>query len=503
LKPAEPWGPSSSGSPIPRSQDGVEVNACAPCHSRREPLKEGFIASDPFLDAFEPELLRPGRYHADGQVEGEVYEWASFLQSRMHEAGVRCSDCHDAHSGNLKAQGDDLCSRCHEPARFRVETHSHHAGPGAPRCIDCHMPPATFMQIDERRDHSIRIPRPDHSIRFGTPNACTGCHDEKTAVWARDRVREWVGSHERPHFVDALGKDRQGALDAAAALRLAALNSTFPSVARATALERLGSYPTQKSLETIQTALANPDPLVVFGAVLGAAEFPPERRLPLLLPALEHRSRVVRIAAGKALADVRFANLPSSVRSTLERAFAEVEASFDVSASRVETRIERGAFELARGNVAKAEAELLTALRFEPCLVEAHLNIADLLRGRGDEARAERALRAALACNPESAAAHHALGLWLVRTGQKAAAVTSLRKASALAPTDTRFSFVLAVALGGEGRRAEAIRVLEAALALRPNDANALQALASYLHEDGQVERAAEVQQALDKLVRE
>ena len=92
---------------------------------------------------------------------------ASFLQSRMYQAGVRCSDCHDAHSGKVKATGNALCVRCHEATRFDVEAHSHHAVGKGPLCIDCHMPPATFMQIDERRDHSIRIPRPDHSVEIG------------------------------------------------------------------------------------------------------------------------------------------------------------------------------------------------------------------------------------------------------------------------------------------------------------------------------------------------
>lgn len=32
------------------------------------------------------------------------------------------------------------------------------------------------MDVDFRRDHSLRIPRPDVSVEFGTPNACTDCH---------------------------------------------------------------------------------------------------------------------------------------------------------------------------------------------------------------------------------------------------------------------------------------------------------------------------------------
>jgi len=501
LKPSEPWSPSATGSPTPRTQDGVEVEVCAPCHSRRTPLKEGFIASDPFLDSFEPDLLRPARYHADGQVEGEVYEWGSFLQSRMYRSGVRCSDCHNPHSGKLYAPGNALCVRCHEPSRFDVESHSHHSAGKAPLCIDCHMPPVTFMQIDERRDHSIRIPRPDHSREFGTPNACNGCHKQQSATWARDALASWFPvSPNRPHFVDALGKDRQGTLDAARALRATVEDAAVPAIARATALERLGSYASEKTVQTLRAALASSEPLVVYGAVQGAAALPPQQRLALLTPALEHRVRLVRIAAAKALAAAPIAELPASTRAALERAFAEVEQSFAVSASRPETQVERSAFELARGKLAEAEASLQTALRLQPCFAEAQLNLADLSRQRGDEVAAERAIRAALACSPKNAAAHHALGLWLVRGHQPKAAIASLKKAVEFAPTDPRFSYVLAVAVASIGERDEAIRILETILKTRPNDANSLSALSGYLREAGQLERSAEMRRKLDSL---
>ena len=504
LKHSEPWLPSATGSPAPRSQDGSEVEICAPCHSRRTPVKEGFLASDPFLDSFEPDLLRPGRYHADGQVEGEVYEWGSFLQSRMYRSGVGCSDCHDPHSAKLYAPGNALCVRCHEPARFDVEAHSHHAGAAAPRCIDCHMPPTTFMQIDERRDHSIRIPRPDHSLQFGTPNACNGCHTKQTATWARDAIAKWYPeSQKRPHFVTALSKERNGALDAPGALRQLVEDSGVPAIARATALERLGTYASEKTLQSLRVALASPEPLLVYGAVLGAAQLPPPQRVALLTPVLEHRLRAVRIAAGKALAGAPVAELPPSARTALERAFTEVEQSFEVGASRPETLVERSAFELARGKLSGAEASLQAALRLQPCLAEAYLNLADVARQRGDEPAAERAIRAALACNSQSAAAHHALGLWQVRARQSKAALASLKKAVELAPAEPRFSYVLAVALAGSGDRDQAIRSLEGALKARPNDANALSALAGYLREAGQSERADEVRHKLDTLLRQ
>lgn len=508
LEPAQPWLPSATGSPTPRVRDEVEIEVCAPCHSRRTPLEEGFIAGDPFLDSFEPDLLRPARYHADGQVEGEVYEWGSFLQSRMYHAGVTCSDCHDAHSGKLMAPGNALCVRCHEPSRFDVPAHSRHARAGAkaPLCVDCHMPPTTFMQIDERRDHSIRIPRPDFSLEYGTPNACNGCHEQKSAAWARDALARWAGapaSAKRPHFVEALAKDRQGSLEAPRALRSLVASSQAPAIARATALERLGHYPNDKTRQALQNALASSDGLLVYGAVLGVGQLPLAQRVPLLVPMLEHPLRAVRVAIGRALAGAPITQLSSRERSLLERAFVEVEQSFAVSASQPQTHVEQSAFELSRGHLPEAEASLRTALRLQPCLVEAQLNLADLARQKGDEPAAERAIRAALACNPEYAAAHHALGLWQIRAHELQAAIVSLQRAYRLTPDAPRFGYVLAIALASNGNRSEAIRILEAVLRARPNDADSLQALASYLREANQPERAAEARQQLETLLRE
>ena len=58
---------------------------------------------------------------------------------------------------------------------------------------ECHMPHKTYMGIDKRRDHSIRIPRPDHTVKFGTPNACNQCHTDKDANWAADAVVKYKG----------------------------------------------------------------------------------------------------------------------------------------------------------------------------------------------------------------------------------------------------------------------------------------------------------------------
>ena len=184
-----------------------ELDTCAACHSRRKVIARTPTPGEPYLASYLPVLLEPGFYYADGQIDGEVYEYGSFLQSRMHAAGVTCSDCHDPHSAKLRASGNTLCAQCHSPAKFDVaEHHQHQPGGAGAQCVNCHMPTRTYMVVDVRRDHSLRVPRPDLSVSLGTPNACTQCHAERSAQWAAERVAGWYprGRQTTPHYGIAL-----------------------------------------------------------------------------------------------------------------------------------------------------------------------------------------------------------------------------------------------------------------------------------------------------------
>ncbi len=134
-------------------------------------------------------------YFADGQIDDEVYVYGSFIQSKMYHAGVTCSDCHEPHSLALRAPGNGVCLQCHQTEKYDKPSHHFHktGSPGA-SCAECHMPPRTYMVVDPRHDHSMRIPRPDLSVTLGTPNACNNCHEDKDAEWAAAQVKTWYGA---------------------------------------------------------------------------------------------------------------------------------------------------------------------------------------------------------------------------------------------------------------------------------------------------------------------
>ena len=460
-----------------------EIEVCAQCHARRGQIAEGYQAGKPFLDYYRPALLTSPLYHADGQQRGEVYNWGSFLQSKMYASGVTCSDCHDPHSGKLRAEGNAVCAACHLPSKYDGSQHHHHkpAGAGA-ACAACHMPTATYMGVDPRHDHSLRVPRPDLSVKLGTPNACNGCHKNRDARWAATQVDKWHSREPRGYqrFAEAFAASENGALDAQSQLRAVAADATEPAIARATALAQINAPANQARLDGLKESLRNTSSLVRFGALLAIANLPLNARVPLAAPLLSDPARALRIEAASLLAAVPTEQLSAAQRAAFESAAGEYVATQRYNSDRAEARVNLGTYYGRRGDSARAEEELKAAIRLEPYFVPAYVNLADLYRAAGRDAEGERIIRDGLKVTPRSGVLHHALGLALVRMKRVNDAIAELESAAALEPGNARFAYVYAVALDSMGKRDLAMAKLKQALAAHPNDRDILEALASF-----------------------
>src|SRR5579863_7628794 len=222
-----------------------EIQMCARCHARRGQIHEDYVHGQPAGDDYRVALLDEDHYFPDGQIKEEDYEYGSFVQSRMYHAGVTCSDCHEPHSSRLRAEGNGVCQQCHSAQKYdSAKHHFHKVGSAGARCVECHMLTRTYMVVDARRDHSIRIPRPDLSEKLGTPNACNNCHTDKSVQWASDSVKKWY----RPapegfqHFAEILDAGSAGAPRAQRSLEGLVADSGQPAIARATALSMVAAY---------------------------------------------------------------------------------------------------------------------------------------------------------------------------------------------------------------------------------------------------------------------
>lgn len=461
-----------------------EVDTCARCHSRRVRLSAEEHPGSPLLDDFRPQLLRPGLYHPDGQQLGEVYEYGSFRQSPMYRRGVRCSDCHEPHGAALRAEGNALCTRCHraDGRRRNHDSPSHHfhrAGSAAAACVACHMPARIYMGVDARRDHRFGSPRPDLSVKLGTPNACNACHAERSAQWAADAVRRWYGPGRagRTDPAEAIAAGRAGAADGAPALVALAADRGESAIVRATALDLLRAYGSA-GVPAMLNALGDEDPVVRVAAAAGLDHLDPAERVRALAPLLGDPIRAVRIEAARALADVPTERLTAAEWQSLQAADAELRASQEAMADMPETHVEVGLLHEARGHGDLAERAYRKALTMDPYSVPARTTLAALYDATGQTASAEATLRDGLTRAPASAELRYALGLLLAETRRLSEAASELAEAVRLSPGRARVRYNYGLVLQDAGRPREAEAALLEAEALDPADADVVYALA-------------------------
>ncbi len=469
-----------------------EIETCAHCHSRRGPIWADVPPGAPIGDAYRVALLDDSLYFPDGQIRDEVYEYGSFLQSRMFHAGVTCSDCHEPHSLKLRAPGNRVCVQCHAPQRYDVAAHHRHAPDSAgAQCVSCHMPTHTYMVVDPRRDHSMRIPRPDLSVALGTPNACNGCHADQSPQWAADRVKSWYGVLNLgfQHFAEVLQAGTLGAPGAREQLLALANDAANPGIARASAVGRLDRVANSAQRESLRGLLRDADPLVRRAATEAYAGAPRNVRLDVL-PLLDDPIRDVRLQATETLATLPAQSLSEEERGRRDKGIEEYIASQRSNADRPEAHHNIGLIAMELGRAGEAETEFKKALELGPNFVPAAVTLADLYRSLGRDAEAEPVLRTLLARVPSAAAAHYSLGLWLVRAGRHEDALAEFKQAAKLAPESAHFGYVYAVSVASAGDRAQAVEILRDVLRRHAYDRESLYAAASFARDLGHQEEA-------------
>lgn len=390
----DPTTGTARGAAVDPSSTGkaTQIDACGRCHARRTPIAERYEYGRPLLATHDLALLEESLYHPDGQIREEVFEVGSFLQSKMYRHGVVCSDCHEPHAATLRAGGDALCVRCHDANRFAAPAHHRHApdSEGA-RCVNCHMPAKIYMGVDERRDHSLRIPRPDLSARLDVPNPCTACHESKSPAWAARAIEEWTGRAPAAHWGEAIEAGRRAAPDAPLRLARAIDDREVPGIARATALGLLARQPGAPPAEIVvrvASAVGEPDPLLRRAAATVGAALDGEERWRLVFPLLSDDVAAVRIEAVRVLAPMllereRRGWLLEGERRIFDAAAEDFRAAQRANEERPEAPLNLGWLAAQLGDLATAESSFRRALALDPAFPAARINLARILRRTG------------------------------------------------------------------------------------------------------------------------
>lgn len=506
----------------------AQIEACAPCHSVRSPVHGGYAAGDRLHDFYATEVLRDQLYHSDGQILGEVYEYGSFTQSKMFHKNVRCSDCHNPHSLKLKHEGNQLCTSCHvaHPAgKYDSPAHHNHkVGSKGAQCIECHMPATTYMDVDPRRDHSLRIPRPDLSIQLGTPNACVACHiadskihaDQKPkspspnrpteyADWLReasegkpavaaelDRLNQWADAaaekwygakrKKEPHFAETLLEARTRRLGAEKRLVALLANRKESAIARATAAMELGMYldpdPNYTSdddaLTALRKALQDDSPEVRAAAIDGIQNGPPPDVQRLLIPLLGDSVRSVRYRAAQTLSLFPAREFLSADYREVRAILADVQSE-TINDDRAGWHLLKGSLAERQGKLDIAGAEYELALELEPTIMGARSNLAlllDELKQPEEAARLRKdeldLLERDILRLPGNGELQRRVGLLRHLHGWKKEAESALLTAALLEPRNPAMLEYLAVYYADTGRPKDALSLVERILKLRP-----------------------------------
>ncbi len=442
-----------------------QINSCASCHSRRFAYKDRAKPHD-FYDQYLPALLTAELYHLDGQIWDEDYVWGSFLQSAKYQAGVTCSNCHNPHTGNTKLSDNGLCTQCHGNEPYNQMSHlGHKAGSEGSACVDCHMPATTYMAVDDRRDHSFQIPRPDLSIETGVPNACNRCHEDKSPEWAKTQISKWHPESRflgQAHFAQAFYAADRALPGADGELTKIAQDMSRPAIVRASALDRMSSTPGNNAIVAIMRAVKEQDPLMLQAAINAAEPYRIDDRWRMLKHLLQDKHLPIRAETARSVAELLVEPSPLSAneKKQLQTALQEYRAAQHFQADRGFAHTNLGNLSYALGDINNAEKHYQDAIKAEPIFMAAYVNLADFYRIKKDEAQAQSILKQALAVNPESNPVNYAMGMSLVRQGEKQQALAYLNKAATVGEPSVNTIYAYALLLQDRGLRKQAIEQL-------------------------------------------
>lgn len=347
------------------------------------------------------------------------------------------------------------------------------------------MPARTYMVVDPRRDHSLRVPRPDVSVAIGTPNACTGCHRDQPATWAAAAIDRWNSGRSRPaHYGQVLDSGRRDLPNAAGRLVSLSGDASAPAIVRATAVSLL-RHRTGASIRAVEQAVTDPEPLIRLAAVGAADPLGLDLRLPLLGRLLDDPLRAIRIEAARALADAPPERLAPEQRAALDRGLAEYRRAQEINADRAEAHLNLGVLAGRRGDANATQQAYERAISLDPTFVPSYVNLADHYRAVNQDERGEHLLQQGIMRVPRAAALHHALGLVLARRGRTAEAVAALGRAAELAPTNARYAYTYGVALNSTGAGDRALAELRGAHERHPGNPDILVALTTISRDRG------------------
>jgi Tfp pilus assembly protein PilF len=469
----------------------AQLNACAPCHARISEINGSHLNSKELMDNYIPQIPDTESFFADGQVDDEDYIYTSFLQSKMYAKGVKCNDCHNPHSTKLKRTGNLNCVQCHVPKKYDTPTHTFHPkGSKASECISCHMPGKVFMGNDLRHDHSFRVPRPDLSVQYGMPNACSNCHKDKSEKELASAVNKWYGPKRVYHFAEDLIPGSK--MDGKSEKHLQSLidNKFVPKIIKATATFYLGSIPTQSSLKTLLQRLKSKDAQNRYRALRSLDNFPSSEWQDAVGPLLSDKVRAVRIAAADLYILIPSDQVSEHYVKSFKSAQKELEQSLTYQTDFAVGNVMLADYYMKLERHAEAEKYYLKGLKKDSKMNYALLNLATLYNIQGKNAQSLKTFEQAKKNDPNNERIYYSMALLYNEMNNLPAAEQSFAKAVALQSTNPKVYYNYGLLLNGNRKFKEAATVLNKGIAIAPSSPELYYALTYVYIQSNQLAKA-------------
>lgn len=484
------------------------LDQCAYCHARRSGLADNEHTGNSYMDQFIPQLAKRPYFHVDGQILEEDYVFASFTQSKMHGKHVRCADCHDIHGLKLKKQGNGVCYQCHVEDKYASYSHHFHKGEAmeglisnngvhedgnGTQCVDCHMTGGKYMGVDFRRDHSIRIPRPDLTRTIGTPNACTGCHKDKEPVWAEKQIKEWY-KHEPPlHYGTVFyaaenyepGADKQ-------LVKLIQGDSTANMV-KAIAISYLPNYRTEQNAAVIEKEFTNPIPLIRYTAVRNYFHSNQAHYIKKIKPFLLDSIKSIRIEAAQQLSKIPNMQPGKDYAEAYNNALAEYVSYLDYSADFSGSRQNSGNLYQNLKQFDLSVENYKEAIRIDKFFIPAYINLAILYSQIKQIEKAESVLHSLINTGESGYEAYYYLGLVKSEQGKFDEAIKYLNKAAEINPETPRVFYNLGLLYQKTGKKAKAEKSLKQSLRISPDNLDYMYTLCYFYIQEKQFKKAESI----------
>lgn len=456
-----------------------QIITCAPCHARASEISAAHIESTDIMDNYIPQIPSTEFFHADGQVREEDYIYTSFLQSKMFSKGVKCSNCHNPHSTRLKRViGNQTCTECHFSKKYDTPTHTFHTSGKGTECVNCHMPGKIYMGNDLRHDHSFRVPRPDLSVTYGTPNACSNCHTDKSDKVLASAVVKWYGPKRKYHFADDLIPGSKLDENSEVALTRLVNNKEVPNIIKATAVFYLGSIPTKTSFNTLLSCIQNKDSQVRYRVLRSLANFPASDWIDAVGPLLSDKVRAVRIAAADLYITIPKEQVPDQYVSSFSSAQKELKSLLIYQTDFAVGNIMMADYYLKLKDYDNAEKFYWKGFKKDDQANYALLNLSVVYNLQGKNDKSLEVLEKAKKNDPKNERIYYNLALLYNEMNNRPEAEKQFAKAVELKSNNPRVYYNYGLMLNERTMSKEAENVLKKGIAISPSSPELYYALA-------------------------